>query len=320
MKRKWVDYAWGALLILLGGFFLANNLEIIPEPSVILWAGLFAAASLFFFGVYAVSGPRDWGWLFPALVTAAIAAIIVLAETGRAGPFLGSLVLWAVSIPFLAAFLANRHENWWALIPGWATAVLGTIVLLSDAVAGELIGALVMLSIGLPFFVVYLVNREHWWALIPGFVVSGIGVSILFATRLRGEFVGAFVLFAIALPFLAIYLFRREHWWALIPGGILVSVGLTAFLSGFNVAEVWQERLLGSVIFLGAAVTFTILWLQRDRQPTAWAKYPALGLAIIALIILATGSTIEYLWPLALIIAGLWLLYDNMVRPPTLKS
>lgn len=319
MKRKWVDYVWGGLLILLGGFFLAYNLEIIPEPSVMLWTGLFGAASLIFFVIYAMSGVRNWGWLFPALGTAAIAVIIVLAETGWDGPFLGSLFLWAASVPFWVAFLANRRENWWALIPGWATAVLGAIVLLSNVLAGELIGALVMLSIGLPFFVVYLANREHWWALIPGFVVSGIGVSILFATSLRGEFVGAFVMFAIALPFLAIYLLRREHWWALIPGGILASIGLTAFFSGFVTGEGWQGRLLGSIIFLGSAVVFGLLWLQRDRQPTAWAKYPALGLAITGLIILAAGPQVEYLWPLALIAAGLWLLVDN-VRAPKLKG
>ncbi|MBK9053631.1 MAG: hypothetical protein IPL78_22835 [Chloroflexi bacterium] len=53
--------------------------------------------------------------------------------------------------------------------------------------------------------------------------------------------------------------------------------------------------------------------------PTAWAKYPTVGLLAAAVVTLALGSILENSWPIALIVIGIWLLYDNM-HQPKLKS
>jgi hypothetical protein len=49
-----------------------------------------------------------------------------------------------------------------------------------------------------------------------------------------------------------------------------------------------------------------MLWLV--ALPTAWAGYPAIGLAIVALPALISGTGIGQFWPVFLIVAGINLL------------
>lgn len=265
MKGKRSDLVLGTALILLGGFFLAVYTGIVPELSGNMWAIVFAGAGLLFFVGYLVSGLRNWGLLFPAVGGGAIGLTIWLAEAGTAGSIVGGLFMLLISVPFWAAFLVDRRNNWWALIPGWAVVVIGLVAALSEAVAGELLGALMMLGIGLPFFVVYLRNRQNWWALIPA--------------------------------------------------GVLTSVSATAALAGLELTEAMAARLLGGVLFAGLATTFAVLWLLRGQHDTDWAKYPAAGLGIMALLLIFFGVQTELVWPVVLIAIGLWLLYSSARRP-----
>ncbi|MCA9961170.1 MAG: hypothetical protein KC443_19150 [Anaerolineales bacterium] len=365
MKGKRVDIFWGLMLVFMGGLFLTRNLGIVPDLSPILWSFLFMAASIGFFASYFIKGKEQWWWLFPALGSASIAIIIWLAEAGIDGAFMGTMVLWSAAIPFFMAYFQDRKANWWALIPGWVTAVIGGIILLENTLSDELIGAMIMVGIALPFLFVYLSNRKHWWALIPTYVmgvlaviillsnsVSGelvgalfmfatalpffviyllrheqrwaliptyvlgvLGLVVLFSSGVHGEFVGAMFMFALALPFFILYLSGKLYWWALIPAGILSSIGLIALLSGFMSTEGWQGRLLGVLLFLGMSATFGVLWLQRQRTPTEWAKYPAVGLAIAALLVMVLGEHTEILSAIVLIAIGAWLIIENGRRP-----
>ncbi len=47
------------------------------------------------------------------------------------------------------------------------------------------------------------------------------------------------------------------------------------------------------MLFLGLAVTFGVPWLLRKTQPTDWAKYPATGLAVLAVQFLILGSRFQ---------------------------
>jgi hypothetical protein len=315
MKARGINLVWGLGLIAAGAVFLLQNMGLLGEFSPQVWAIIFAVLSLMFFATYLINGIADWGWLFPALIFAALSIIILRAEAGSSGAWMGSLILGAVSIPFLVAFGLAPKQRWWALIPAWVLLILALIVSMSDTVAGEVIGGLVLFAIGLPFFVVYLTDRSRWWALLPAIILSVLGVVTLIATRAPGELIGALVMFGIALPFFWIYLQNTsERWWAFIPAGVLTSVGFSSLLSGGEDFELQRAGISMGVLFLGIGLTFYVLWLRRAKHPTEWAIYPALvgGIAGVASFFL--DERMELIWPLAVILLGVIMLFGAL-RP-----
>jgi hypothetical protein len=103
-----------------------------------------------------------------------------------------------------------------------------------------------------------------------------------------------------ALCFIYIASRSMKNWWAIIPSGIFASLSLVVAL----VILVPQEDypvlphtlhwgVYSWVLFLGLAVTFGVLWLLRKTQPTDWAKYPATGLAVLAIQFLILGSRFQ---------------------------
>jgi hypothetical protein len=315
MKVQQNNWIWGIVLIVLGGLFLLESLGYIPNFAPMVWSAVFAVGSLFFFVMYFRNGLSEWGWLFPAMILGGLAIVIALADANVEGTWIGALFMACVSVPFWVGYGVDRQENWWAAIPGWVTAVLTLIILFSNQVAGELIGTLVMWSIALPFFVVYLTNRQHWWALIPGFVLGMVGLVVLLSNQVGGEWIGTLVMFAIALPFFAVYLYSRKQWWALIPAGILATIGLIVPFASQIEPDNTSARLVGVVLFLGMAAPFAFLWWRQKEYLTDWARYPAVGLILFALLTLVFGNQVETMWPVLLIGIGLWLLYNNSYRP-----
>lgn len=315
MKANRMNLIWGIVLILAGGLFLLQNMGWFGEISISIWTMIFGFLSLLFLVTYFVSGVKEWGWLFPAFIFAGVATTLFLVTAGVDDPYIGAPVLIGVGLPFLAAYLTNRRENWWALIPMWVMVVLTVIVFLADRVAGEIIGSLFLWAIGLPFLVVYLSNRSRKWALIPAFVLLVIGLIPLMVLQFNENLVGAFFLFAISVPFWVILLYRTENWWALIPAGIMTTLGLVALLSGGETMSAGMGRWIGGLFFIGIGATFGGLWLRRDKASTGWAIYPAailLGIGVLS-IIFGEGMQ-EYLFAAAIIALGVWILYTNL-RP-----
>jgi hypothetical protein len=301
---------WGIALLLLGGFFLAVNLGMIPGLGANTWAFVFAGASLLFFAGYFSSGLRNWGVLFPATLTGAIAAIIWLSETSIAGEWLGALFMFAMAVPFYVAFLSRRGQDWWALIPAWTLSVIAAVVLLSNQIDGELIGAIIMFAIALPFVVVYVRNREHWWALIPAGVMGMVGLIVLLSgSQGADELIGGVFMIGLGLVFFFVSRSRRDNWWALIPAGVLATVGLTTLAAAFSLPAGLEDRIFPAIFFGGVAVTFGVLWLLRAQYDTAWAKYPTAIAGLAAVVSVALGY--EQAWPAALILAGLWILWRS---------
>ena len=319
MANKRSNLVLGIALIVLGGLFLLETTGFLPALTAIVWAAIFGSASIFFFVTYLYRGKEEWFWFIPAFVSGGLALVIALTLTGVEGTWIGALFMASVSAPFWLIYLLNREEHWWALIPGYATAVITAIILVSEGWSGELVGTLVMWSIALPFFAVYLRNREHWWALIPGFITAGMGFIVLLATQSPDELIGTIVLLMVAAPFVAVFFLTKGQWWAIIPAGILTTVALIIPLGAAAEDGAFAEQLVPAVLFAGSAVPFAWLWWRRDAYDTSWAKYPAVGLTAGAILVAALGTVIENGWPIILIIIGVWLLYDN-VRQPKLKS
>jgi hypothetical protein len=166
---------------------------------------------------------------------------------------------------------------------------------------------------GLAFVAWLFVDRRQWWAIIPGLTLLGLaGVIVLSMLTPEGNsgWAGAIFLGAIGLSFVIVYIMRRDFWWALIPAGALMTLALvavsTSFMTGLE---------SGALLFIGLGVTFGIVALvpTPDGRMT-WALIPAGILGVMGILIaLAMGSLLNYVWPVALIIVGVYILIRGFV-------
>ncbi len=322
MKSNIIKIFWGVVLIALGALSLAENFGYVNlELKTNRWlAVIFAVISAAFFLSYFLSGVRNWGWLFPALIFASLALIINLILEDSASSIIAIPILLSVGIPFYVGFLLNR-KHWGLLIPAWILTVLAVIPILSESTNSDLIGALFLFGTALPFLVVYLVNRQRKWALIVGAVLGFIGIFPLLGSILPAEISGPVVMFVFTLFFLIIFIASKKQWWALIPAGVFASIGLVALLDilfpshdYFQVGKL-QFGVYTGVLLLGFAATFGILWLLRGSQPTNWAKYPAIGLLIASILAFLMGKTFNDLIPaLALLVIGMAMILGSVLK------
>jgi hypothetical protein len=317
MRTKSISFFWGAILILAGAYFLARNVGYFSNIPDGVWKFIFAGASLLFFSTWLVNGAQNWGWLFPACITAGLSMTILLGEIGNLGSVTGTPILFSIAVPFIVAYLFDRKKNLWALIPAWVMSVISLITLLADRVNGNWIGTLVLYSIGLPFLVVYLMDRKNWWALIPAGVMAVVGTFPLLGTVLTGVYMDIAVMLLFAIPFLVVFFWSKNNWWALIPAGVFMSIALLITLLKLRVvAENDQSGIPSAIIMAGIGLTFGILWLLRNIRPTSWAKYPARVLFAAAILAFFTGDRFKLFWPMVLIIVGVVMLSSYFLRKP----
>lgn len=162
---------------------------------------------------------------------------------------------------------------------------------------------------GVGFLSVYVSDRRHWWALIPGMTLLAVAIVVFLDTLLPtvGDTInGAIVLGGIAASFILIYLINREHWWAIIPGGVLTTLAvITLFESVFTGVET------GGLFFLGLGLTFALVAIAPNPHgQMRWAFIPAGILFVMGLLIMAAASQfINLLWPIALILVGLYFVF-----------
>lgn len=208
-----------------------------------------------------------------------------------------------------------RRADSYALI-GLALVAVGVLALLQNlgllAADIGILWALIFAVAGVGFLTVFVRNRAQWWALIPGCTLVALGALILLQDLIPTApepWGGALFLAGISLSFWLIYLSDRAQWWAIIPGGALLTVALIAGLS-----TTLAGPTLGGVLFLGLALTFGLVaLLPTHREYTRWAVYPAGVLLVMALLSMAAMEQLAlYLWPAALILAGLYLTYRTL--------
>jgi hypothetical protein len=191
--------------------------------------------------------------------------------------------------------MKNNPQTW-----GWILVALGVFFLLQNLglqIAGWIWGG-IFLAAGAGFIWYFQQNHSQWWALIPGFALLGLGTLILFEPILGGNLGGGIFLAAMGLGFVAVYFVRPGNWWALIPGGTLITLGVVAGSGA-------QDNAGGVLFFLGLAATFGVVFLVGQR----WAVFPALAcLALTLVTATALQGQLAYLFPLALLAAGVYLL------------
>lgn len=315
MKPTFYKILWGVALIVAGVFFLAEEMGIVPDLPGVFWIAFLIGLSLIFFATYFIEGVRQWWWLLPALTCGAVALTITLSESGRTGSYIGAPIMAGIAIPFVVAYGVDAKKNWWALIPAWVMGVLTVVVAIADFAPGELIGTIFMLAIAFPFLVVYLTDRTRWWALIPAGVMGTVGLIPILTSSLRDELVGPVVMILFAIPFVVVYFWSSRNWWALIPAGVFATIGLAVLLSGGGEVNEGSAAVITGVLFWGWALTFAALWLRRAVHPTAWAMYPAAGLAVAGLISFGFGpSGVRFIAPVIIIGVGVVVLFFSLRR------
>ena len=194
--------------------------------------------------------------------------------------------------------------------------IVGGLALLLQELGVPFIGGVFWIIIlafaGVLFIIEFINQRANWWALIPGCTLLGLAATALVGTLLPAVLAflgGALFLGSISLAFWLVYGFNREAWWAIIPGGVLATLAVVSLsgLSGFGIDT-------GGLFFLGLGLTFALVAvLPNPVGSMKWAWIPAAVLLIMGILIsAATSSLINYVWPVALILGGGFLLYRTV--------
>jgi hypothetical protein len=307
---------WGILLIGGGGLALAQQLGYLDQLPDSIWMWIFGFISLIAFLSYALSGWKEWGWLFPAGVFGGLAVTVGLATNHVDSAIVGSPIFFGLLLPFAAAYLTNRSKNWWALIPGGVMLFLAMTTLMVDNVGGEWVGSLFLFLIALSFFIVYWSNRARTWALLVAYILFILSIAPAMASfgGNTAAYFGAIFLLAIALPFFIIYFRSVENWWAIIPAGVMTTLAVIATLG--IAGWIHDEKTGGysnAILMGGLAVTFAVIWLRHARD---WAKIVAIILAAFAVASVFFASYTEIFWPVVIILAGGYLLYTSLRPKP----
>lgn len=211
--------------------------------------------------------------------------------------------------------VSEKRYGWlWGLL----LVFLGVVFLLNQTiglVVSELIWAIMMAGIAVTFLAVYIASGRQTWALIPAYVFGAIAGLILLSmvsvgVGLSGDLIAVYVLSAIALPFLVVYLLNRENWWALIPAYVMGAI-----IGILVIEDLWFVRrnpgdIVGAYVMFAIALPFFYVYL-RNRE-NWWALIPG-GIMLTIGVGLLAGA-FEIIIPVALVIAGLFLLTRQFVR------
>jgi hypothetical protein len=194
---------------------------------------------------------------------------------------------------------ANRSTTIGALLVG--TGILALLGNLGWFSFSGLTGALVLGALGLFALNQYYSKLKQTWLLLSGFVLLGAGAACI-----TGSLGGAYFLAITGLGFLMAFREDERQWWALMPAGLFFTLGAVAAAS---TSAPWLNG--GVLFFAGVAATFGALHLLPGVNK-AWAIYPALGSAALAVIVLGTSGS--WVMPVLFIAAGLYLLNQNGQR------
>lgn len=177
---------------------------------------------------------------------------------------------------------------------------IGCIVVGALALAGSLgvwpaIDGLAAAGMAVAAGVALLWLARRWrsdWLMFAAFPVFGVA----FAAAVPGSLGGAGLLAGIAAGFFALVVAEPSRWWGLIPAGTLSTLALLAWAG-----DAISPTVEGSVLFLGLALTFGVLW-RFGRYRQGWAVFPAAGSLAMALVVGLSGA--DWVVPVLMIVVG----------------
>lgn len=206
----------------------------------------------------------------------------------------------------------NQKTRIITIFLGLFIVLVGGGLLAATRFGDEMIAPVLMFLFALCFIFLAIWSKKNVWAIIPSGIFATIGLvtvpEILIPTS---EVEGAIIMFLFALSFITFAILSKKNWWAVIPSGIFASVGLVVVLEDLIPHEEFPSvpftprwGVYNWVMFLGLAVTFGVLWLLRKTQSTDWAKYPAGGLAGLAMLSLILGARFQEFWAVSILLVS----------------
>jgi hypothetical protein len=161
--RNWWALIPGAVML-----FLALTLLLVDNAGG-EWVGamfllMFALA---FLVVYLTNRIRTWA-LLVAYIFGVLSLAPILAATGEMAPYFGSVVLFAIALPFYVVYFRSWENNWWAIIPAGALTAVGVVAtlaiagLITNATSGGLVNALLMGGLAATFAVLWFRHHKDW--------------------------------------------------------------------------------------------------------------------------------------------------------------
>ncbi len=231
-----------------------------------------------------------WGLLFILAGAALLADRMGWVNFRLVSPITWAYVFAALSLLFFLSYFLNGLRQWGWLFPALILGSISlTIWMAEHGVTRSYVGTPILLSIAIPFFVGFAVNRKAWGLLIPAWVMTVLAFITLAADQVNGNLIGALFLYAVAVPFLVVYLLNHSRRWALIPAWATFILGTITLLSGHV-----NDNLIGALVLYTLALPFLLIYLR--NRTLRWA--------LILTIVMAVVGTIPLL---ATLIGGDWL-------------
>jgi hypothetical protein len=207
-------------------------------------------------------------------------------------------------ISFIAAFIIQR-KNYGFLMPGTILTIIGMMFFYCEWFSWnsmEYLWPLFIIAPGAGFFALYFGGEKDKPLLIPAIILTIIGCSFI-ATDNIEKFWPIFVL-GPGIGFIIAFLTERKNYGLLMPGTILTIIGILFFYCewfGWNSMEyLWPFFIIAP----GAGLFALYYYGEKDKH----LLIPATILTTIGFIFIAVNNAETFIWPVILIVIGLWLL------------
>ena len=250
---------WGLLFpaCIFGGVALTMGLVELGVTSSALGVPVLLGLAVPFIVEFTLDVRKNWWALIPTWVFAVLTLIVLITDFVP-GEVIGSLVIFAVAVPFLVVYLVDRSRTW-ALIPTVVLTAVSLIPLIALQGVGEFIGSFVLFVIAAPFFVVFFWSQKNWWALIPAGITSSIAFALLVVGvgdlgRWEVPLLNGIIFLGWAATFAVLWLRRATEPtdWAIYPAVCLAGAAVLAFLLSTSFNAFWPLALIagGTVVLI----------------------------------------------------------------------
>jgi hypothetical protein len=223
----------------------------------------------------------SWGVILVFLIGLLLATQIGYVNLSQ-NPGKSALVIFTgLSIAFFASYFLRGVKHWTWLFPALFSAALAlNAARVFEADGIPIVAFPFLLSIAIPFYIGYLLDRKHWEYLVPAWILTIIAVIPPLSDRFDPDVLTAAVLYAISLPFLVGYLVDQRCKWALLISAALGFIGIYSLVETFIHGDI-----LGPIVLLIVALPFFITFFASRKR--WWALLPSgvfISIGLVALL------------------------------------